>query len=456
MKNTFKISAILFFSTLLIGGAGEDMSAQQLSFSSQYYTNQFVVNPAFTGNNENTKAYITHRSQWISVPGAPQTSYLTVDGPVEEKNICLGLKLYSYSTDILSRVGAFVTYSYKIKVNSDNDLYFGLAAGMLDNRIDFAKAIVHDADDPFLFQEQQNKTIFSADFGVGYKWKKLEAGFAVPQVLGNKIKFGNLTGEDSYYNLSRHYQGSVKYQFDVVKEKGITAFPLIMIRYVKNAPFQYDINAIVDWKKTGWVGFTYHSSYALAVSGGLRYKNLSVGYAYDLGLSKVKTYTGSSTEFLLGYTFTKKPSYVIDTANGEIWAEQIQSTSAMIKPEDYDDAYWKSLNKNVDQEKIFNTIVDAVISGKIQAYDLITNSPLTVPQVQAFLNKKGASKTKNPKKVTNKDISKVRMSEKWVFDKKKFTLVKQVTRIDLLIKRLDESGEYTGDDRPLFYVKMKK
>ncbi len=32
-------------------------------------------------------------------------------------------------------------------------------------------------------------------------------------------------------------------------------------------------------------------------------KNLSVGYAYDLGISKTKSYTGSSSEFLLGFTF---------------------------------------------------------------------------------------------------------------------------------------------------------
>lgn len=457
MKNTLIISAILFFSSSVRREAGGGVFAQQLSFSSQYYTNQFVVNPAFTGNKEKIRAFITHRSQWISVPGAPQTSYLTIDAPIEEKNVGMGLKLYSYSTDILSRMGAFATYSYKIKISDDNNLYFGLALGMLDNKINFAKAEVHDVNDPILFQQQQNRTIFSADFGVAYTWKNLEAGFAVPQVLGNKIKYGTLNGDDSYYNLSRHYQGSVKYLFDVDKEKEITAYPMIMFRYVKGAPFQFDINAVVDMKKMGWVGFTYHSSYALAISAGVRYKNLSLGYAFDLGMSKIKSYTGSSTEFLLGYTFTKTPSIIIDTTSGEVWAEQIQSTTNLIKPGDFDDAYWRSLNKNVDQEQIFNTIVDAVIAGKLQAYDLITDSPLTVSQVQAFLSQKsGKGKTKTPKKVTEKDISKVRMSEKWIFDKRKFTLVKQVIRIDLLVKRLDEFGQYYGDDRPLFYVKLKK
>jgi type IX secretion system PorP/SprF family membrane protein len=455
MKNTFIIFFTLLFFFLLVG-VGRSAFAQQLPFSSQYYTDPFVINPAFTGNKETVNTFLTHRSQWTSVPGAPQTSYLTIDAPLESKNLGLGLNFYSFSTDILSRVGAFVDYSYRIKVNKDNNLLFGLAMGMLDNKIDYSRIQVHDVDDPFLYQQQQSKTIFSADFGVAYTWKKLEAGFVVPQILANKIKYGTLTGDNSYYNLERHYQGSVKYTIDLVKKKEITLFPMLLVRYVSGAPFQFDINTVVDWKKIGWFGFTYHSSYALAISAGVRYKNLSLGYAYDLGMNQIKAYTGSSTEFLLGYTFSRKDPIIVDTAHGEIWAEKIQSTSSLTKPDDYDDAYWKAMNKNIDQQKIFNTIVEGVLSGKLQAYDLVTDSPLTVEQVQAFLNKNINSKGKAPKKVTTNDLSKVRMVEKWVFDNKKFALTKQVIRIDLLLKRLDEAGDYTGDDRPLFYVKLKK
>lgn len=295
MRNLILSSAL----TLLTG----TVIAQQVPFSSQYYTNPFVTNPAFTGNHERVNAFLTHRSQWTGIAGAPQTSYLTLDGPIEAKNIGLGLNIYSDVTDITSRVGAFANYSYKLKVNDENNLFFGLALGVLDNKIDFSKVIVRDTDDPFLFTESQSKTVFSADFGLGYTWKKLEVGFCAPQILGNKIRYRKTDNENSYYTLARHYQGSVKYVFDVVKEKEITAYPLIMVRYATGSVFQYDVNAVLDWKKIGWVGVTYHSNYAVAVSGGVRYKNIAVGYAYDLGIGKVKKYTGSTSEFLLSYTF---------------------------------------------------------------------------------------------------------------------------------------------------------
>lgn len=295
MRNLIISSALILITGTTI--------AQQVPFSSQYYANPFVTNPAFTGNHERVNAFLTHRSQWTGISGAPQTSYLTIDGPIEAKNIGLGLNVYSDVTDIMSRVGAFANYSYKLKINDDNNLFIGLALGAINNKIDFSKAVVRDVNDPFLFTESQSKTSFSADFGLGYTFKKLEIGIAAPQILGNTMKYKMTDNSSSYYTFARHYQGSIKYVFDVVKDKEITAYPLIMVRYATGSVFQYDVNAVLDWKKIGWIGVTYHSNYAVAISGGLRYKNIAVGYAYDLGIGKVKEFTGSSSEFLLSYTF---------------------------------------------------------------------------------------------------------------------------------------------------------
>ncbi|MDQ3046124.1 MAG: PorP/SprF family type IX secretion system membrane protein, partial [Bacteroidota bacterium] len=152
-------NSIIKFALALL--ASSPAIAQQLPFSSQYYTNPFVINPALTGTKETVNAFLTHRSQWTGMAGAPQTSYLTIDGPVEAKNIGLGLKLYSDVTDITSKVGAFANYSYKLKINDDNNLYFGLALGVINNRIDFSKAVVRDKDDPFLSTTAQSRTVFS-------------------------------------------------------------------------------------------------------------------------------------------------------------------------------------------------------------------------------------------------------------------------------------------------------
>jgi type IX secretion system PorP/SprF family membrane protein len=299
MKNS-----IIKFVLLLSAGPA---IAQQLPLSSQYYTNQFVTNPALTGTKDNVNAFLTHRSQWSGIAGAPQTSYLTVDGPIQAKNIGLGLNLYSDVTDITSRIGAFANYSYKLKLSDeDNNLYFGIALGVINNKIDFSRAIVRDKDDPNIPQSgSQNQSIFSSDFGLAWRWKKLEIGAAVPQLLGSKIKYNTVDGKNTTFNLERSYQGSLKYVIDIVKEKEITIYPLLMARYYENSTLQYDANLVLDWKKIGWIGATYHSTNAVAVSAGLRYKNLSIGYAYDFGISSLKSYYGNSSELLLGFSFGK-------------------------------------------------------------------------------------------------------------------------------------------------------
>ncbi|MEP7168926.1 MAG: hypothetical protein ABI855_06100, partial [Bacteroidota bacterium] len=45
----------------------------------------------------------------------------------------------------------------------------------------------------------------------------------VPQLIGNKIRYKKDDGTNTYYKMARQYGGSVKYVFDVVKDKDITA-----------------------------------------------------------------------------------------------------------------------------------------------------------------------------------------------------------------------------------------
>ncbi len=301
MRNSI-ITFVLFIFIALSG-----IFAQQMPFSSQYYSNQFITNPALTGNKSSTNAFLTHRTQYTGIEGGPQTTYFTIDGrPMKtQSNIGLGLTLCSDVTDILSRNLANVSYSYKLNMPVGS-LTFGLALGVINNKVNFSKVVVLDLTDPILATAQQSRTVLNADFGLAYNIKGLELGFAVPQIVGNKVNYQNNLGLTGTYNLSRHYYGSAKYVFDVNKTKGITAFPLFMVRNVTGAPFQYDVNAVIDWAKIGWFGVTYHSNYAVAISAGLRWKHMSIGYAYDLGISRVKSYTGSTSEFLLSYNFNDK------------------------------------------------------------------------------------------------------------------------------------------------------
>lgn len=150
-------------------------------------------------------------------------------------------------------------------------------------------------------------------------------------------------------------------------------------------------------------------------------------------------------------------STAIDSTKQELWAEEVESKTVFIKPEGWEEEYWQSINKNVNHKQLFNTIVEAVLSGKKKAYNLLTDSVITVGELKTMVTTEPAPATveanEGEPKVGSSDLSMLRMREKWVFNKEKFSLEKKVIRIDLTYKKLDENGQHIGD-KPLFYVYM--
>lgn len=311
--------------------------AQQLPLGSHYFMNPFMVNPAFTGTTDNINVFLTHRSQFSGISGSPQTTYLTLDAPINIKGVGLGLKAYSDVTSILSRNGVSGNYSYSLNLGNTHQLTFGLAAGIIDNTINYDQAIVRDVDDPSIFNNRVHRTVFSADFGVVYGWKQLQVGFAIPQLLSNQSRNRSNDGTISYFDMQQHYVGTAKYVFEIEQVKGLTAYPMVLVRGVAGAPVQYDINAVVDWNKWGWVALTYRSNYAVGMSVGVRYKQLSVGYSHDFGVSKIRSYTGGTHEFLLSYQFaneTKKKLEQHDRELAELRERTAQNEDQIVRIED--------------------------------------------------------------------------------------------------------------------------
>lgn len=133
-----------------------------------------------------------------------------------------------------------------------------------------------------------------------------------------------------------------------------------------------------------------------------------------------------------------------------IWAEVVESKTNVLKPEGFQDEYWSSINQKVDYSKIYNVIIEAVLRGEKNAYDILSDKNLSKAEVRKLIGfKNGKSATYD---ISN--LSALRMREEWIFNEKKFTLTKKVKRVDLLLKKVDPvTGEYLGD-KALFYVKL--
>lgn len=280
--------------------------AQQLPLFSQYFYNPFIINPGFAGTGENTQAFLTHRSQWRDMPGAPVTYALTVDGPVKSEQIGLGVSLFNDQNGIFSRTGLYTSYSYRFKINEDHHIVPGISVGIIDNVVDFSRASVRDVADPLMYGQNQRKMAMDATFGVVYFWNDLSAGISVPQLLGNKVRFLD-NNKDVYTVLRRHVEFIAQYKLVISEANEIRFLPSVLARYVHGAPIQFDVNANFDWKEMVRAGVSYRHGYAAAANVGIKLNNNLVGgYAYEYMYSPIGGYSGGAHEIMLGYTFAGK------------------------------------------------------------------------------------------------------------------------------------------------------
>ena len=80
--------SILKFVIIMIGFVG---FAQQDAQYTQYMYNTINVNPAYAGSRGVLSVFGLYRTQWVGIDGAPDTGAFSVNTPIENSNLGLGL-----------------------------------------------------------------------------------------------------------------------------------------------------------------------------------------------------------------------------------------------------------------------------------------------------------------------------------------------------------------------------
>ena len=272
--------------------------AQQDALFSQYMFNQLLLNPAYAGTSDVVNITAVGRKQWV-VDGAPKTLSFSVHSPLRNNRIGLGLYCY---TDILGpqqTSGVITTYSYKIPVGKKGKLSFGLQAGIMHSDIDWLAVDFQDPD-PTLMSQMKKKVIPDANFGIYYYTDKFYAGIATKHLLEQEFSVQELQGESVYGTLLRHFYGMAGVAIPI--GDNVVLKPSALVKYVKNAPLQVDVNASVLLYETLWVGASYRSERTVVfITELLLGKGFRIGYSYDAFLNEYNAYFKGSHEIMVGY-----------------------------------------------------------------------------------------------------------------------------------------------------------
>lgn len=130
-----------------------------------------------------------------------------------------------------------------------------------------------------------------------------------------------------------------------------------------------------------------------------------------------------------------------------VWAENVQSIVPMERDTLWTKEEWDAVYK-YDKEKIFKSITNAVLSGKLKAYADYPGTPYTVIEVSNLL-------APDKKEVTSKDVVQLKFNEKIELDTVSYTLSNKVSYITFLSKKYNEDGELLGLKK-LFDVKLNE
>jgi len=304
-----QIAFCLLFLTLIC----TQVNAQQEHQYTQWMYNKLVINPAYAGSKEAPSLTALYRNQWMGFDGSPQSRLISFHMPFSNQRVGLGGAISNYTIGITSSWYASLAYSYAVPLNRTTALRFGIHGLIRNFRVDFSDptVIVRDQDDPS-FANGAAESKFLGNFGLGayIQTEQFYFGASVPRFYPNEIGFNEFTNLQVAEELPHVYimMGTV-----FKAGSNILIKPNLLVKYVRNAPFDMDLNVNTTFNSVFTLGATYRlggdeggPGESIDVLAMYQFNSLGFGLSYDIGLSNLAEHHNGSIEAVITYDFLKE------------------------------------------------------------------------------------------------------------------------------------------------------
>ena len=298
-----KILRGLILVVVLLIQCGE-LLAQQNALFSQYMFNTLAFNPAYAGSRNVAAATALYRNQWVGIDGAPQTGTFTMDAPFANERLGLGIQLMSDKIGITKTTGIVLSGAYRIPIN-EGSLSFGLQGSMNNYFAGFSNVNL-DPSGPvpdMAFDADVNKNLYNFGSGAYYRNSRFYAGLSVQDFVRNRLNFDTIGVGDITARQSAHAYLATGYVFPLSFDFNLKTS--VLVKGVKGAPVQADLNATLWIKEIIAIGAEYRTNADISAMMELKVSpRVSIGYAFDRSTTNLRTYNSGSHEFMLRYEFS--------------------------------------------------------------------------------------------------------------------------------------------------------
>ncbi|BDU27122.1 membrane protein [Flavobacterium sp. GSB-24] len=274
--------------------------AQQDAQFTQYMYNTININPAYAGSRGALSIFALHRDQWVGLDGAPKTNTISVNTPINNSNVGLGVSLVNDKIGPTNENQFSVDLSYTVPTSETWKLSFGIKGTADIFNLDVTKLNPETQGDP-QFQNLNND--FSPNIGAGIYWHSDNAyiGLSVP----NFIQTNRYDDNDvAIYKDKINYYLMGGYIFDFSQE--VKFKPAVLTKMVEGAPLQVDVSANFLFFEKLTLGVAYRWDAAVSAMAGFQLTDgLYLGYAYDNETTRLRNYNSGSHEIFLRFEFFK-------------------------------------------------------------------------------------------------------------------------------------------------------
>jgi len=172
--------------------------------------------------------------------------------------------------------------------------------------------LTHTGDNSVTMAEN-SRVLPNAGLGVYYENPDFYVGISMPHILENDLDLlEDVVSTDIQSLENRHLFGMAGLLVDI--NETVKLKPAIMVKYVKNAPVDIDLNLTAILKEDLWVGLSYRfggsdvQGFGESIDLFVQYQltnALRLGVAYDFTLSEIRSASSGTYEFYVSYCLRK-------------------------------------------------------------------------------------------------------------------------------------------------------
>lgn len=275
-------------------------NAQQDAQFTQYMYNTIEVNPAYAGSRGVMSVFGLYRTQWIGLEGAPKTSTFSVNTPLNNSDLGLGVSLVNDQIGPTNENTLSADLSYTIPTSESWNLSFGIKGTANLFNLDVNKLSMEDQNDE-MFQNLKNKFSPNVGAGIYFHSDRAYVGLSVP----NFIETNRYDAEDvAIFKEKINYYLIAGYVFNLDRLEYVKFKPALMTKMVEGAPLQVDVSGNFMFNDKFVLGLAYRWSASVSAMAGFQVtKGMYLGYGYDHETTQLRKYNSGSHEIFLRFDF---------------------------------------------------------------------------------------------------------------------------------------------------------